>query len=414
MMRRKPQSRKQPGTAGNGQTEDERMTSKRANWLFLTIILTHIGAVALLMFAGAVFSFGIVANFFVSEGILMVPTLLFLLFSGPRRGGESGAQRAAGAAAIGGAHEGFQRPPTEGESTAREGQCAAADEGYAPALRQWRSAAGFHRIKVSTFFMITLCTLLIMPFVTVLNTLTLFFTDNAVAAIEGDILTLPFPVMLFVIGIFGPFCEEFVFRGVMYGSYVRGDEEVYGASGEQGGTCARRRCIPAALLSALAFGLMHMNFNQALYAFGIGVFLAFLMEAAGSLWAAVFCHMFFNSVQVALMYLAEEIFAGEYGQAFGGAAEAFGDQELLAALSVYLVIAAVATPIAVCVLVWIAKNEGRGEAVRAMFGETKNNKRYLDESAGAEKEDSHLLTVPLIVAIVLCLGFMSLEWFLYS
>ena len=196
------------------------MTSKNANWLFLTVILVHIGTVLLLLFAGDLISFGIITNCLVSEGILMVPTLLFLLFSGE-----------------------LNRPVR-------------------------REAAGFHRIKISTLLMIFLCTLLLMPLVTVLNALTMFFTDNAVASMQGDILSVPFPVMLFMIGILGPFCEEFVFRGVMYKNYCRCNGGV--GSG-----------IPAVALSALTFGLMHMNFNQALYAFALGIFLALLVEMAG-------------------------------------------------------------------------------------------------------------------------------------
>ena len=318
------------------------MTSKRANWLFLTVILVHIGVVLFLLLAGDRISFGIVTNFLVSEGILMVPALLFLLFSGE-----------------------WKRP-------------------------ERREAAGFHRIKISTVLMIFLCTLLLMPLVTVLNALTMFFTDNAVASLEGDILGVSFPVMLFMIGIFGPFCEEFVFRGVMYKNYCRCNGGV--GSG-----------IPAVALSALTFGLMHMNFNQAIYAFALGIFLALLVEVAGSLWASVACHMFFNSFEVVLMYLSSSILGSIYEQALNDTSQTITTRELMAALSVYLVIAAVTTPIAVCILVWIMKNEGREGAVRILFRGKK---------AQPAPEQEHMLSVPLIFAVVLCLAYMSLEWFL--
>ena len=318
------------------------MTSKRANWLFLTVILVHIGVVLFLLFAGDRISFGIVMNFLVSEGILMVPALLFLFFSGE-----------------------WKRP-------------------------ERREAAVFHRIKISTVLMIFLCTLLLMPLVTVLNALTMFFTDNAVASLEGDILGVSFPVMLFMIGIFGPFCEEFVFRGIMYKNYCRCNGGV--GSG-----------IPAVALSALTFGLMHMNFNQAIYAFALGIFLALLVEVAGSLWASVACHMFFNSFEVVLMYLSSSILGNIYEQALSETAQPVTTRELLAALSVYLVIAAVTTPIAVCILVWIMKNEGREGAVRILFRGKK---------AQPAPEQEHMLSVPLILAVVLCLAYMSLEWFL--
>ena len=300
-----------------------------------------VGTVLFLLFAGDLIPFGIVTNFLVSEGILMVPALLFLLFSGE-----------------------LKRPVR-------------------------REAAGFHRIKISTVLMIFLCTLLLMPLVTVLNALTMFFTDNAVASLQGDILNVPFPVMLFMIGIFGPFCEEFVFRGVMYKNYCRCNGGV--GSG-----------IPAVALSALTFGLMHMNFNQALYAFVLGIFLALLVEVAGSLWASVACHMFFNSFEVVLMYLSDSILGSDYEQALSDTMQTVTTQELVAVLSVYLVIAAVTTPIAVCILVWIMKNEEREEAVRILFRGTPQR----------NSEPEHVLSIPLIVAVVLSLAYMSLEWFL--
>lgn len=141
--------------------------------MFLTIILVHFGVIAFLIFGGALLlPDSLVLSFFLSQGILVVPTIIFLLI-----------------------YERREPHPFE--------------------------AAGFHEVKVSTVLMIILCTFLIMPLVTVLNALTMFFTDNAVAALEGDIVSTPFPVMLFMIGIFGPFCEEFVFRGVIYRSYRR-------------------------------------------------------------------------------------------------------------------------------------------------------------------------------------------------
>lgn len=336
------------------------MTSKKANWLFLTTILVHIGTVLFLLFGGENITIGIVANFFLSEGILMVPALLFLLIFG--RG----------------------KDKTEGDGS---------NSTAVPAM--------FRPVKISTLLMTVLCTVLIMPLVTVLNALTMFFTDNAVAALQGEILDMPFPVMLFMIGIFGPFCEEFVFRGIMYRSYRKGAG------------------VGAVLLSAFTFGLMHMNFNQAFYAFGIGIFLALLVEAAGSLWASVCCHMFFNSCQVVFMYLSGKLLNRVYGQAVSKAAEEITTQDLMAVLSVYLVIAAVTTPIAVCVIVWIVKNEGRQDAVKAMLSGPRG-KRAGTGAAGqapgagtaGQGKPGYLLSAPLIVAVVLCFAYMSLELFL--
>lgn len=335
------------------------MTTKKANWLFLTIILVHIGVVMLLTFAGDKISIGMITNFLLSEGILMVPTLLFLLA--------------------------FERKAPRMERMTY---------GTEPAMSEISrpfEAAAFHKVKISTLLMIMLCTFLIMPLVIVLNALSMLFADNAMASLQGYIVEIPFPIMLFMIGILAPFCEEFVFRGVIYRSYRRkGECENTGCyKNDRGG-------FRAVLLSALLFGLMHMNFNQMIYAFAMGILLALLVEAAGSLWASVFCHMFFNSVEVVFMYISSSIWGSDYGQIVSEAATELTTQALLAALSVYLIIAAVTTPIAVCVVVWIAKNEGRQGTLAGLFAKSKE----------------YLMSVPLIVAIVLCLGYMSLEFFL--
>ena len=214
------------------------MNSKRVNGLFLTIILVHFAVVAFLILMGDRIPFGIIANLIVSEGIIIVPAFFFLFLSGTK----------------------------------------------------WNGILRFHKIKISSAFMIVLFTFLIMPLVTVLNTVSMFFTENAIVPLEEEILGVTFPVMLFLIGIFGPFCEEFVFRGMVYGGYVKSGSRFW-----------------AILLSSLLFGLMHMNFNQAIYATAIGIMLSLLMEATGSLWAPMLCHMIFNSEQVCLMYLSTKV-----------------------------------------------------------------------------------------------------------
>ena len=135
------------------------------------------------------------------------------------------------------------------------------------------------------------------------------------------------------------------------------------------------------------------------------------------------CHMFFNSFEVVLMYLSDSILGNVYEQAMSEAPQTVTTQELLAALSVYLVIAAVTTPIAVCILVWIMKNEGREESVRILFRGSAEQKMipvrpgaYGNPGGAVQMNETvqqeHMLSVPLIVAVVLCLAYMSLEWFL--
>lgn len=303
------------------------MNSKKTNWLFLSIIIMHFAVVAALMFAIRMINFTMTANLLVSEMIIMLPALLFLLVS----------------------------------------------------RAKWGDALGFHKIKISSAFMTVLFTFLCMPLITVLNALSMLFVDNAVASMQADILNISFPVMLFMIGIYGPFCEEFVFRGVIYRSYKKAGSVFW-----------------AILLSALLFGLMHLNINQAVYAFVIGILLSLLVEATGSLWGSMVCHMVFNSQQVCLMYFYQWIESTARGKALMEAQTELTREDLLMAISVYLMIAAVMTPLAFCVLAWIAKNEKREEALRQIWTKRKEKREYL-------------VSIPLIIAIVVCLAYMSLE-----
>lgn len=303
------------------------MSIKKANWLFLTVILMHFAIVAVLLFAGGRINLTITMNFLLSELTIILPAVLFLLLS----------------------------------------------------RTKWNAALGFHKLKVSSVFMIILFTFLIMPLITVLNALSMFIVDNAVASMQGDILEISFPVMLFFIGIYGPFCEEFVFRGVIYNSFKKSGS-VFGAI----------------ILSSLLFGLMHLNINQALYACVIGVLLALLVEATGSLWSSVVCHMVFNSQQVCVMFLYQWLQGTAYGEIMAQTETELTPQALLMALGVYLVIAAVTTPIAICILAWIAGNEKREDALRQIWKKRKEKREYL-------------MSIPLIIAIVISLAYMSLE-----
>lgn len=71
--------------------------------------------------------------------------------------------------------------------------------------------------------------------------------------------------------------EEFMFRGVLLGSYR-----------SKGG-------VKAVLLSALIFALGHFNPAQLVHQFILGVVLAYLVEATDNIWYAVAVH-FFNNV----------------------------------------------------------------------------------------------------------------------
>lgn len=234
----------------------------------------------------------------------------------------------------------------------------------------------FRRIRLGTVFMTLLFTMLCSPLTTLANAVSMLFVDNTVLSISGSVLKLPFVVMFFIIGVSAPFVEEFGMRGVVFQ-----------------GLRSRGNVWKAILLSAFLFAVMHMNLNQAAYAFVIGIMMALLMEATDSIWPSFIMHMAINGFAVVSMYLLN----GTAGGAMEMAAEAaLTTQDLLLVISVYLVLAVVCTPLALCVLVWIAGHENRKEALGAVL-------------PGRKSSHFKLVTIPLLLGILICLGMMIID-----
>lgn len=241
----------------------------------------------------------------------------------------------------------------------------------------FRDILGFRRIKISTALMTVLYTFLLMPLTTLANAISMIFVDNTVAEMEGDILNVPFLIMFCVMAVFGPFCEELVFRGAFFRGFRRSGN-IFGAI----------------LLSGLLFALMHMNFNQAAYALLLGIMMALLAEAAGSTVAPFIMHFVFNGQSVCLMYLMDKLSPELMEEGLEDYSMASG--EMVMVIAVYLLLAVVCTSIAFCVVIWIAGNEGKQNFLQTIWASRKN---------GRER----LWNVCLIIGVVLSLMFMILN-----
>lgn len=299
------------------------MNSKKINRLFLFIILIHFAAEVLLILAAGFLQYhmGIITNYIVSEAIVVIPTIVYVLMAK--------------------------------ENPVR--------------------LAGFHRIRWSSAAMTILFTLLCMPLITLMNLLSLLFVENTAVSMSGSMLEQPFGVTFFFLAVSAPICEEFVCRGVMLQGY-----------------CKSGSVLKAALLSGLIFALIHLNFNQASYAFVMGVITALLVQVAGSIWPAILFHGILNGSQVCSMYLVNHISTEIYTDT---AAVGATLQQLLLSLTVYLFLAAVTTPLAWAVLVWLGKNEQREHVLSEVW-----------QNRGMKKDK--MITASFVIALILCVIYM--------
>lgn len=288
--------------------------SKKINFLFLSVLLLHLAASILLsMLLLRSFSINLPVQMVVSELTILIPGFLFLLIN----------------------------------------NCD---------LTEWLP---FHKLKWSSVGLTVLFTYLIMPLISFINVFSQLFDSNTVLGISDEIISMPAILMIFIMGIFGPLCEELVFRGIIFSGYKK-----------------TGRMMGAVVLSSLLFGLMHMNFNQFCYATFLGFVFAMLLEATGSLWSPVLAHVIVNTHNVVMLFGVQKLYS-----AMGIDMEEIYEQGLtldskLFALGMFLILSVIFTILAAMVFIAICKNEGKGEHVLTIFTKRPQEKTRLVTVSG--------------------------------
>lgn len=241
----------------------------------------------------------------------------------------------------------------------------------------------FKPLKISVLAMVVLYAVLMIPVTSWLNLLSMLFVRNAFESSQAELSQNALWVNLIVMAIIPPICEEFTFRGLYYNGY-------------------RQRGVWCAILgSALAFGLMHMNFNQFCYAFVLGIAFGLLLEATGSIFATMTAHFVINGWSTVLMAVSKLLtqIDSSGSSAASGADTQLTTQMMISAINVYSVIAAICIFAAAGVLIWIAKHCGRYEHLKWCF--RKREKR--------PDEPRTMFTPAFVVAAVIVVIYMILR-----
>lgn len=113
-----------------------------------------------------------------------------------------------------------------------------------------------------------------------------FVKDTVSESMATLVEEYPLPLVFFVIAVLPAICEETVYRGVLYRGY--------------------RNCGAgtAVVMTAVLFGLMHMNPSQFFYAVVFGLLLATVNEITDSIVPSVLVHLYVNGRSVLLLYEA--------------------------------------------------------------------------------------------------------------
>lgn len=260
--------------------------------------------------------------------------------------------------------------------------------------------------KLSVLIMVVLFSNLLQPLMACLNLFSLLFVENYVAAGMMEVDGLAVGRNMMYIALVPALAEEFMFRGIFYHSY------------RQWGIWK------AALCSGLCFGLVHMNLNQFLYVFVLGVIFALLVEATGSVISAILAHFTINAGSVSMLALQAELemmLGSETALDVAGATETLSRQDIILALQVYAISAVICCLLAYVVFRVIVRWSGRKEHIEQVLhpGRVKRTSslRREDED-GLMREDlpkmqkERILTPALILGIVGAATYMVITEFL--
>ena len=210
---------------------------------------------------------------------------------------------------------------------------------------------GFHKIKISTVFLTALLTIAVTPIFTFANILSQLFVSNYIGQNSGEMVDGSIAVTMIITSIVAPLFEEIAFRGFFHNK-IKGMTSV----------------LVAAIISALMFGIMHLNINQFSYAIILGFVFALANEASGSVWTSVIMHFLINFVNVGLVIIAtlslrtQDIELAELQEV-----QRADTGAMLSTLRVYGVVSVVCVFLVWLLLKAIAKNQGNLDSFKAAF-----------------------------------------------
>lgn len=296
------------------------MDYRRANRAFLYMILASISFVAIYTawYTRTGRDISVVLNNFLSEAIVLLPALAVVLFSGD----------------------------------------------------SLKSVIPLRRIKVSSVALTVVYAILLFPIATFASSLSMLFVENRIEGMADQIVSMPMWQILLSVGVFGPFVEEIIFRGIMLNSYQR-----------------TGRIVASIVLSSLLFGIVHMNFSQFTYGFILGIMLALLFEATGSVLTSFIAHGVFNSIEVIMMFTTRDYLGDELETI----TRLEADASTLSMIGIYFVVGVICTAIALCIIYKMADLEGRQAFIDSIL---------------KRKVKSRIVSLPLVIAIVIAIAFM--------
>lgn len=142
-----------------------------------------------------------------------------------------------------------------------------------------------NKISVKEILLCFLLAFLAQPVAWFFSFLSNLFFQNSVAQVFDAMKDISYPAMLGVMALTPAICEEITMRGIVLSGYDN------------------KTTFKASLMTGLIFGILHMNGQQFLYAFALGILFGYLVRITNSIFSTMICHFTFNGIQVSMSRL---------------------------------------------------------------------------------------------------------------
>ena len=183
--------------------------------------------------------------------------------------------------------------------------------------------------------MSALLVFLLIPTVSLLNLLSMFFVRNQIADTVASLTDSPYFLVLLVLAVCPGVFEELSTRFILLNNY------------------RHKPYYVACIFSGLFFGMLHMNINQFIYAFVLGAIFAFVVQITESIYTSMLMHIVLNSTTFSLSYfMSSSLTDGNLAEMANAAP---GLNDILALLGVN----AITIPLAIFVLLFLIRYNGK-------------------------------------------------------
>lgn len=141
----------------------------------------------------------------------------------------------------------------------------------------YKKVFSFKKPKGKDVFFSILIAALALPIMTFFSYTSSFFYTNDVALVLDQMRAYPLWLMILFVGVTPAITEEITIRGIALSGFEFKSKNV------------------AAIMTGIMFGILHLNAHQFLYATAMGIILAYVVRATGSIFLSMLIHFLINS-----------------------------------------------------------------------------------------------------------------------